>query len=234
MKVFTHHKKVSQSQMDDLAIQIMEELYDQTNEDVRSKDMLRLLHSSEISVDTVCPNGKNLGFYLAREMSEPVLKTFQDLGGDLCARDKHGNTLMFEVLSGFPIFLGNDYDYACIELLEQHGLDLVHTNTLGQTPIFGLRAALNTHDVGHIFSIEGHEECFEKRIVEYIDVLQWAQQHGADLRHKDNNGHSVFDMAYGVEFAPLRNRLEVMCAELEKERILKNIPGSTAISQRKM
>lgn len=234
MTLFTHHKKVSQSQMDDLAIQIMEELYDQTDENVRCKEMLRLLHSSEISVETVCPDGKTLGFYLAREMSEPVLKTFQDLGGDLCARDKHDNTLMFEVLSGFPMFFGNDYDRTCIELLQQKGLDFIHTNTLGQTPIFGLREALNTHDVAHIFSTEGNEQCFEKRIIEYIDLLQWAQHNGANLRHRDNDGHSVFDMAYGVEFAPLRNHLQTMCAELEKESILKSISGSTTISQRKM
>lgn len=234
MKLFTHYTKVSQSQMDDLAIQIMEELYDQTDEDMRSKDMLRLLHSSEISVQTVCPNGKTLGFYLARELSKPVLKTFRSLGGDLCARDKHGNTLMFEALSGFPIFLGNDYDYACIELLQQHGLDLAHTNALGQTPIFGLRCALNTYDVGHIFSVEGHEEFFEQRIFEYMKLLQWAQNNGGNLRHKDHNGHSVFDMAYGVEFSVLRTQLDVKRAELEKENILKSVSVSTAITPRKM
>lgn len=234
MKLFTHHKKVSQSQMDDLAIQIMEELYDQTDEDVRSNDMLRLLHSSEISVQTVCPNGKTLGFYLARELSEPVLNTFRNLGGDLSARDKHGNTLMFEALSGFPIFLGNDYDYTCIELLQQHGLDLAHTNKLGQTPIFGLRCALDTYDVRHIFSVEGHEDFFEQRVVEYMKLLQWAQNKGANLHHKDNNGHCVFDMACGAEFSVLRTHLDIKRAELEKESLLKSICGPTTISQRKM
>ena len=234
MKLFTHHTKVYQSQMNDLAVQIMDELYDETSADLRRKQMLRLLHSSEISVQTVCTYGKTLGFYLAREMSAPILQTYQELGGDLCARDKQGNTMMFEALSGFAIFLGNEYDTACIDLLIQNGLDINHTNVLGQTPIFGLREALNIYNVGQTFSANGPTNLLEPRIVEYIDVLEWAQQKGANLRHTDNNGQTVFDMAHGVEFSPLRNQLEMVRATLEKESILKNLSAPTTVSQRKI
>lgn len=234
MKLFTHHQKVSQEQMDDLAIQIMEELHDETDEKTRREQMLRLLHSSEISVQTVCPNGKTLGFYLAREMSAPVLKTFQDLGGDLCAWDKHGNTLMFEALSGFSLFLGNDWDRDCIELLQQQGLNFAQINIWGQTPIFGLQHALNTKDVGYSFANEGHKDYFQDRITEYIELLQWAQQHGADLRHTDNDGQSIFDLADGAEFTPLRNRLERVRCELDRESLLQHISQPTTVTQRKM
>lgn len=231
---FNAHEKVSHLEMDELAIQIMYEFDDQSTQEELRSHMLYLMNSAKISPQSLCPQGKTLGFYLAREVSLPILLAYQSLGGDLTHCDTHGNTLMFEALSGFPIFFGQDYDCACIELLQQQGLDFVHTNKRGQTPIFGLRDVLNTPDMSRIFSTEGHEECFGKRVIEYIGFLRWAEQKGANLRHRDNDGHSVFDMAHGVEFTPLRNRLEIVRADLEKESILQNVLVTSTVSQRKM
>lgn len=233
-KFFNAYEKVSHLEMDDLAIEIMYEWDDQSAPEAARSNMLSSMNSAKISPQSKCPEGKTLGFYLAREMSLPVLLTYQSLGGNLSDCDNHGSTLLFEVLSGFPIFLGNDFDIECIELLMNQGLDINHTNQLGETPIFGLRDVLNTHDVGRIFATEGHEECFEQRIVDYIAFLRCAQQKGANLRHVDPNGHQIFDMAHGAEFAVLGKHLQIVRAELEKQSILQNVAGSTTVSHRKM
>lgn len=134
---FNAYEKVSHLEMDDLALKIMYEWDEQsTPEDARS-NMLFSMNSAKISPQSTCSEGKTLGFYLAREMSLPVLMTYQSLGGDLSDRDHLDNTLLFEALSGFPIFLGNDCDVSCVEFLIQQGLDVSHTNILGQTPILG-------------------------------------------------------------------------------------------------
>lgn len=142
--------------------------------------------------------------------------------------------MMFEALSGFAIFLGNEYDTACIDLLIQNGLDINHTNAVGQTPIFGLHEGLKIHDVGHVLSRESHTDFYQQRIGEYIDMLEWVQHNGANLRHTDNNGQTVFDIPQGAEFTSLRTRLEMVRARLEKDNLLKSISVSTTVSPRKI
>lgn len=227
------YSKVSHSEMDDLAIAIMEELFEE-DEVVQREQMMRLMSSAQISVQSLCPSGKTLGFYLAREMSEAVLKTYHNLGGDLTVLDNQGNTLLFEALSGFPIFLGNDYDVSCIDMLLRHGLDINHTNALGQTPVFGVYECLRHSDIRHIFDRESSEACFEDRVRDYITLLETAQGKGADLGHVCKKGLQVFDAAQAPEFGVLHQNLAVFRAKLEKETLLDSIPVPTVGVARKM
>lgn len=233
VETFNTYSKVSHSEMDDLAISIMEELFEE-DEVVQREQMMRLMSSAKISVQSLCPSGKTLGFYLAREMSEAVLKTYHNLGGDLTVVDNQGNTLLFEALSGFPVFLGNDYDVSCIDMLLRHGLDINHTNAVGQTPIFGICENLNHSDVRHMFARESHKPGFEDRVHEYIALLETAQGKGADLRHVCKKGLQVFDAAQTPEFGVLHQNLAVFRAKLEKETLLENIPLPTVGVARKM
>lgn len=222
------YKGVSYSEMDDLAIQIMEEWDDQDTAEMNRLGMLRLMQSAQISPTTTCPERKTLGFYLAREMSLAVLTAYQDLGGNLTDCDKQGNTLLFEALSGFSVFLGNDYDTSCVDFLIQNGLDVNQTNLLGQTPIFGVHMALKNPDVQRIIQSEGHEKDFERRYEEYINLLKLAQSKGADLSHRCNKGFDVFDM-YEHSFDTLQQHLSACKAQMEKSVLLSNIEKRNAI-----
>lgn len=214
---FNAYEKVSHVEMDDLALEIMYEWDEQGDPDATRSTMLSSMNGAKISPQTICPEGKTLGFYLAREMSVPVLLTYQSLGGDLTVFDHHGNTLLFEVLSGFSVLLGNDYDPSCIDFLIQNGLDINHTNVLGQTPIFGVHMALRHPDVRRIIQSEGHEKGFERRYEEYINLLKLAQSKGADLRHRCNKGFDVFDIEQS--FDTLQQHLSAYKAQMEKRAL---------------
>lgn len=215
---FNAYEQVSYLEMDELAFQIMEEFDDQSTQEELRCNMLSSMNSAKISPQTTCPQGKTLGFYLAREMSLPILLVYQSLGGNLTHQDYQGNTLLFEVCSGFPVFLGNDCDMDCIDILIQQGLDINHTNKLGQTPIFGVHCALQHSEVQRIIASEGHERDFERRYEEYIKLLKLAQSKGADLRHRCNKGFDVFDVCE-QSFDTLQQHLTAYKAQMEKSAL---------------
>lgn len=229
---FNAYEKVSHSEMEDVALQILHECCGQDDENVARIDLLRLMNAAQISPQSTCPDGKTLGFYLAREMSLPVLMAYEHVGGNLTDRDNHGNTLLFEVLSGFPIFWGNDYDVACMDWLIQQGVDVNHTNNAGQTAVFGVHHILKHSDIRRFISFETNEE-FKKSFEQYIQLLELAQDRGADLHHKCAKGFECFDVYEGAEFDGLQQHLNTYRAQLQK-RILNDSVTTKIHSARKM
>lgn len=222
------YKMVSHSEMDDLAIQIIEEWDDQDTAEMNRLGLLRSMYAAQISPHSTCPERKTLGFYLAREMSLAVLTAYQEVGGNLTDRDNQGNTLLFEALSGFSVFLGNDYDTSCIDFLIQSGLDINQPNSLGETPIFAVHRALRHPDVRRIIQSEGHEKDFERRYEEYISLLMLAQSKGADLRHRCNKGFDVFD-AREHSFDALHQYMSAYKSSMEKSILHDNIQRMNAV-----
>ena len=231
---FNAYEKVSHSEMEDVALQILHECCAQDDEKVAPTDLLRLMNAAHISPHSTCPDGKTLGFYLAREMSLPVLMAYEHVGGNLTDRDTHGNTLLFEALSGFNIFWGNDYDVACVDWLIQKGVDVNHTNNAGQTAVFGVHHILKHSDIRRVISSETNEDDFKKRFAEYIQLLELAQHRGANLRHKCAKGFECFDVYEGSEFDGLQQHLNTYRAQLEKSVLNNSVQQTKATSARKM
>lgn len=178
---------------------IAKETRDRNAPNVIHAHVVSAMSKHKITPETVCEKGCNLGFYLATLADLRYLEAAEQLGVNFAHRNNTGETPLFYLFASGPMFYLFEYatqPQKCLDFLLRSG-KLTDTNTLGQTPLFGLHKMMEKDEMfSHIISqylrsITPLEHA--EYIRHYEKLLHWAVKRGADIAHKDHANRCFLD-----------------------------------------
>lgn len=171
--------------------------------DILESYLFGAMSKEDITVNSVCEQGCNIGFYLSAMGNVHYLRAAEKLGVDFSRHDHKDETALFHLFSAAPmLYLLEDstQPQLCMDFLLKT-CSLTNVNHLGQTPLFGLWKMVEASGMGMFPNIIA-QDLRSMPPVEYPDyishyekLLHHAVQCGADIAHKDNNGRYFIDLA---------------------------------------
>lgn len=170
------------------------------NTDVLQSYLFCAMSENNINVNSVCEYGCNIGFYLAGLGNVYYLKAAEKLGVDFAHRNHKEETALFYLFGAAPMLYlleTSTQPQLCVDFLLKT-CALTNVNTLGQTPLFGLRKMVEKDGMFSNIILQDLRNMPSEEYPEYIHhyekMLNHAIQCGADIAHKDHNGRSFIDL----------------------------------------